>query len=548
MTPARTFSGSRWLGFLAIVLSAWPARAAETPEAAAPADSAGPIHAPVPADTADTAESAEAPSGHAGKAAPDSALPAIPISLEDMIKEVLLNNPQVHRARLAWRASEKAARAAWGGFEPELAASLQRTAIERERGRFLESSEECNVEVEGILPIGTKYSLGFTLKDYENPVYTLDDPNAFAGVTLTQPLLKGILHGAPMTTVRLARSDRRIAYHAFRARLMQVLREAEEAYWQLAFAETKYRYALESVEIARELVKDSRAWLGTGKISQLEMMESEAGLDFRAAALADARQEYLEAAGVLRILLARQDGSGLPLSAATPLADGGGGAFPAEDTASAVRRAFHPDLLIRDLEIDKEEAGVDFRLFQSLPELNMKYRYGYNGVGGSRGQALYELAERYQETWSFGLEIKIPLFLGLDSRNQLSRARLQRRMARKEMQALDFELEARLRSLSQRDSSQVERMRSAEKVVRYREKLMEAERSMRKAGKSNSRLVYEAEERLAQARQWALETRVKHRITRLQIAAMAGVLLKDRGLEGLHSGGPRLASDLVAEE
>jgi outer membrane protein TolC len=116
------------------------------------------------------------------------------------------------------------------------------------------------------------------------------------------------------------------------------------------------------------------------------------------------------------------------------------------------------------------------------------------------------------------------------------------------MQALDFELEARLNALSQRERSQLERMRSAGQVVRYREKLLEAERSMRKAGKSNSRLVYEAEERLAQARQWALESRMKHRIARLQLAATAGVLLKDRGLEGLRAGGPRLAAELVAEE
>ena len=66
------------------------------------------------------------------------------------------------------------------------------------------------------------------------------------------------------------------------------------------------------------------------------------------------------------------------------------------------------------------------------------------------------------------------------------------------------------------------RIENAVQVVDYRQRLLDVEFQRLHAGKSNTRIIFEAEERLSEAKQNALDSRVRHREAEMQFALVSG--------------------------
>jgi outer membrane protein TolC len=236
-----------------------------------------------------------------------------PVSLQTVLEEVLTNNPDIIRARLDWMAEKRKLISSWGSFEPEWVGSYTRGGFQKSTSRFLTETKEYQAGVEGRVPTGGTYRAEFNLTDQNYSNYTTTRPRAFSGVSFTQPLLRGAWFGAPWSEVRLSAIDKNIAYSQYRAELMKIIGDVESAYFSLAFAEERYRFATESADVAEKLVQDAKARRLAGKLSVMGVVEAEAGWAQRRSEQSLRKRELWEAMNQLKLIVSSKKLGAVPV-------------------------------------------------------------------------------------------------------------------------------------------------------------------------------------------------------------------------------------------
>jgi outer membrane protein TolC len=488
----------------------------------------------------------------------------VSLTIEYVIANAVFTNPSVTKARLDWLGSLHGAKAPWGDFEPDIVGEMKHDDVNRENTTlemlqqsyhklYIQKADTYKLGLEGKVPTGATYNVGYTVTDGRDNLLTnsadnlLEQSNAFAGVTVTQPIFKGAWFGSPLAKIKVGTLERGAAFHTYRATLMKTLYDAETAYWTLSFAEEKNRVADESVEIAKRLVKDGEERVKTGKMSKLELVEAQAGLADRLGNQDDSRQELLDAISRLKMLLASdrvQPES--EIRTETPLYDpvaeqpAASEEVPLEETLEV-----QPDYLVKRYALEKEKTALAYQKDQRLPELNFTGSYGYNGLGATDEQAWKRVNDKDHKTWSAGAQVRVPLFSGVQEMHQLAAQRFKTRTALEDLRATEYEIAGSRRILRRRVESLRGRIVNLRSVVDYRRKLLDSEIARFPAGKSNTHLIFDAEEKLSQAELSEAESRVRCREASLQLALVTGTLLADRGLESIDEGRPVLADVLL---
>ncbi|NUM87759.1 MAG: TolC family protein, partial [Bdellovibrionales bacterium] len=247
------------------------------------------------------------------------------LSLRSFVQLVLQRNESLRARLLEFEINEKRFRGEQGIFEPELVLGYDRVDNERENTAeqrrssgvqvFEEQNNIYNAGLEALVPSGAKVRLGYTLRDLRN---NLQDPaqgvivtngtrgewQTFAGISLTQPVLKNAWLNATKASIRVAALQSDVSFQEYRRQMMLVVSTAEAAYWNLYMAQEQVRFFHESVKLAEALVTDNQTKLDAGRGSELEVLEARAGLALRKSKLAEAEQKYFENVSQLRTLLA----------------------------------------------------------------------------------------------------------------------------------------------------------------------------------------------------------------------------------------------------
>jgi outer membrane protein len=468
------------------------------------------------------------------------------LSLDQVVQDVVLHNPRVREARLEYLISRNEAEAQWGTFEPELVARYDRDELERENntlqalqlfsGYFWEKNDEYGLGIEGTFLSGGTYRIGYSLNRMDNSrITTGREYETFLGISAEQPLLKGFTHGAPTAGLRAARQDRFVAFHSYRKQLMETVTMAESAYWNLAFAQEELRMMSDSVEIARKIVDDSRERLEAGKMTELDLMEMEAELHVRLSQLADAEQNLFNSMVQLKLLLfdtrIRQDQRLIAADPTVPTALERWNPEEERDFSLTWALRAQPDFMMRLEELQRERIVLGFQQDQRLPELNLKGSAGFNGLGDSLGESMEKIGSFDYPAWSVGLELRIPVLLGIRERYGLEAAILKGKLAEARLEAMEYEIMNSIETLLLKVTTLRSRVENAHKVVEFRERMLETELSRMEAGKSNSQLIYAAEEKLTEARRWELESIAALREAMMQLAYFRGSVLLDQGFE-----------------
>jgi len=224
------------------------------------------------------------------------------LALKEFLDSVLERNESLQIRLLEVRIAQKRLKAESGVFEPELLLGYDR--VENKRENTAEQRRSSGVTVfeernniytsglEGLIPTGGKIRLGSTLSDLRNnlqdPILGMIYTNkpgeeylSFAGISLTQPLLKNAWFSSAMANIRLAGLVGDVAFQEYRRQLMIVITTAEAAYWNLFLSQEQVRFFRESVQLSESLVKDNEERLRTGRGSELEVLEARSGVALR---------------------------------------------------------------------------------------------------------------------------------------------------------------------------------------------------------------------------------------------------------------------------
>ena len=192
--------------------------------------------------------------------------------------------------------AESAADAAWGAYDPLLSADARYDVIKSPNINVFNSpqgrdpSAQTNrdriagggVGVTQLLPyVGATVDLrldssGTATRSTLSPLDDRYDSGLFLSANV--PLLRNLIWNSSWTNVKLAAYQGEAAEQQFRQALMDSVRSTINSYWGLVAARDQVRVAQKSLETARALLDQTRTQYEVGVVSQVEVVEAEAGV------------------------------------------------------------------------------------------------------------------------------------------------------------------------------------------------------------------------------------------------------------------------------
>lgn len=485
-------------------------------------------------------------------------LASVDLTLKGYLQQVLQYNQTLQAQMIDAQAETYKLKSEKGIFEPDFEASYthqwdkrqnntQQQAEQDASPLFVDRNNIYDGGVDELIPTGAKIRLGVTVSDLYNnvnPVASLGATPAnqfnrqfqsFAGVSVTQPLLKNGWFTPVMVNIRLAALDSDIAFQEYRRQLMLTMYQAEGAYWNLYFAQEQIHFFDDSVGAAQEVLNDSQERLKAGQGAQLDVMEAQSALALRNTKRNDAVQSYYEALGHLQVLAGvspnpERPGSGSPMFRAV---DDPHTSNSPPTYAETYEEGFtlNPDYLIQQVKMNQERLRVGVAKNQVLPELDAKADYGYNGLGNTPGQSWDQLGSEEFLSWDAGIQLTIPLGGNIKGRNDLKGARLHLQEAYINLKGVETEMANSLSTSIQKARAWQQSIQSYQTVVDYDQQVFQTQLARLKAGTVEAQAVLDAEADWLDARQDLAGALGEYHKALLDIELADGALLNDTHTE-----------------
>ena len=468
------------------------------------------------------------------------------LTLEECIGLALENNLDLKIEKIARREARLDGAIARGGYDPTFALSAKR-AHEETAGESAGTasgaldvlgaetdSDSWEASVGGATALGgLSYEIGARLGESSgvregNP---FDTSTGSAGITLTQPLLKGFKTDDTRYRVAVADKQSAEALAQLEGRLQEILAQVETAWCALVRAREGIRVQEDAVRLAAQLFEDNRRKVQIGALSMLDEKQAESQAAAARADLSSARRAYAEACNQLKSLVFadHRNFRGLELVAIGDLA-----AEPvATDAEAAGARALEsrPDLRQARLALERQGLVADYQRNQTLPSLDLVGGYGLAaGSEDSYGSAVDRIGSADEPYWTAGVTLSFPLG------NRAAKNRHAQSLAAAEKSALQLRQleETALVEVDNAISSVetgLERVQATKEARTYAEQALAAEQRKFESGKSTSFVVLQLQRDLTGARKAEIEALADYNQQLSALALAEGSMLARHGVE-----------------
>jgi outer membrane protein TolC len=430
------------------------------------------------------------------------------------------------------------------GFDPTFTASTSKAVSQADVASttLVGTHSEFNdtrIGVSQKVTTGATVSLSHSLDRSEtNNSYSTLNPAYTADLTLTvkQPLLKNAGPTVNKAAINRATLGVTRASLAYQGSLLQVVRDTENAYYNLVFAREQLMVRKNSLALAERLFEENKTRRMTGVATDLNVLQAEVGV-------ANARRNVIDSVKAVRD---RQDDLlnligqfefnrvlgevTLPITAV---------AVPDFEKSFVLARENQPDYLSTVASIKQLELDAAIAKNAGLPSLDLGGSLGYNAHDGSSSRALDRLPNGDGYAWQLDLSLSVPWGMRSDkARYRTAKNNLQREQAR--LQQLEQSLVVQVRAAVRAVETNLEGVQISTLATALSEKQYELEKARFDAGLSTSRLVLEAQDSLERARISELQSRVTLRTTLAELHRLEGSSL---GRYGIPVGGQATASN-----
>jgi outer membrane protein TolC len=274
--------------------------------------------------------------------------------------------------------------------------------------RNLRDFGEANIG--GLTPWGMNYELGVTLENFRNSRENYSDRyTTFAGVTITQPLLRNFGTGVTMASIRLSRANDAIAGWNYRRQVIDTVTRVAEIYNELWFSSGNVEVERRSRTLAAQLAADNRRRAEIGVMSPLDVLQAETDVAAREERVLVAERQQADDENFLKQLVTNriEDVLSIRIDISPPARAQGVSPERKADLAAAIEN--RPDYQIALLELQKKQINVVFTRSQALPQLDLVASFGSNGLDREFSDSVSRTIENNAAVWSVGGVFSIPL-------------------------------------------------------------------------------------------------------------------------------------------
>jgi outer membrane protein TolC len=426
------------------------------------------------------------------------------LSVEDAITMAIENNLDVEIARFTPLIADLVHTEAWGLHDPVAFGSFDYSSIDTPVASTLEPSvltiereTSGGAGVMGLIPkLGAQYEISYGGRRLTTSQAIPDlSPEYRASLlgTLTLPLLKGAWWGEPWVLVKQTGVLAEAADEGFRTSLMELARATRDAYWGVSAAGERLRVAHKSLEARQGLLDQTEAQYEVGVVSRVEVTEAEAGVAEREFNVIVTENAYREIQDILIKLVLGPNLTPDSRLEIRPTDSPEEIITYAVDPEEANRKALtnRPEIAAARKEVERQEFELKFRKNNRLPQLDLKFTYGYQGLAGSTNPAdpifcpggapppcsrppVVGVGSSFSgahdgffnnngaSQWSGGAVVTIPIG-NVSGRAGVSKARLELRRAHTEVRRLELDIVVEVRDAIRTLASSLEGIEAAER-------------------------------------------------------------------------------------
>ena len=462
------------------------------------------------------------------------------LTADEAVKLALENNLGIRVARIDPQVQDLNIVNAKTGWTPNFSTTIQTQSNDAPNQNFLAGGQGTrtesdqfagNIGIAQTLPWGGNYDIGWDSSRFNsNSSFSTFSPqlrSSFA-VNYSQPLLRNWKIDNTRQQVLITSKNREIADVSVRQTVATTTRNVRNAFWDLAYTIASLGVQQQSLDLAQESLRDTRARVEIGTTPPIDIVQAEAEVARRREAVIVAEGQIGDAEDALRALIFDPNAPDFwtvkieptDLPAYEPLT---------VDTDGAVRNALsrRTDLEQSRKSIEADDINVRFYRNQMLPDISAKLNYGLQGLGGTQlqrgvgpfgpgtgdvlgstqrgfGTVLGDLFQNQYPSWTAGLNISYPIGTSSAEAN-LARVQLERSQSTTRLRQQELQIATQVRAAARNVQTNQQRVESSRSARQLAERQLEAEQRKFEAGTSTSFLVFQAQRDLSLARNVELQ-------------------------------------------
>jgi len=467
------------------------------------------------------------------------------LTLREALYVALQNNLDIRVEQFGPELADADVQSAEGAFDAELYFSFthaENTDPQTTRGSLQTAGANVVYEQNQTIDAGVKGKVasGMTYDISNNQERSKGDLVESAGIAreysveqrlaLTQPLLKNFGILVNTADIRIARANRQVASYEFSRRSQETLTAVHDAYWNVVSSRENLNVAIESLRVARDLLRQNMIRLDVGTMAPLEVLQAETGVAIRQEALITSRQQLRDAEDELKRLLNLPETveawnrTILPIEALAPKQT-------AVDSDTAVRTALAQRPEVRVEQLNLENRGVD-RLVarnQLLPTLDATFEYGLRGVNPERGAAYDQSVSGTTDNYLIRTDFAYPVG-NRQARGAYQRAQLEEEQQTFTLADTELRVAQEARQAVRAVDTDWQRIGVTKLASRLASEQLDAEKKKLEVGVSTSFDVLQFEEDLTDARRNEVGAQIDYLQSLAQYDLAVGRTLEVHGI------------------
>jgi outer membrane protein TolC len=457
------------------------------------------------------------------------------LSLQEAIRQALENDIGIQVERQTPRIRSHDITVEKGNFDPTLNAtitnsfSLNPRPVSVIEGAFLTSEVESaqidyGLGLEQKLTTGTDYKLKWNNTRSRGSLQSFN-PSFQSNVTLdlTQPLLNGFGLTVNRSQVLIAQNNFSISREAFSAKVMDLVRDVQNLYWDLAFQRENLKVSQQFLRAAQDLFEINKAKVQQGLLAPVEVLVAEAEVAAREEGVLLAEKDLRDAEDRLRRVIQ-------PIDLIEEI--------PIIPTDEPVQKPYHPDSRetlqtalehrpdLKQARINLKNRKISLQVAENqvLPTLNLQAGAGLNGLGDTYGNDMDQLTSTDFYSWQAGVAFSTPIG-NRAARGNLARQRVNLEKTQMDLKNLEQEVILEVKEAIRRVQTDEKRIESNQKARFLAGKKLEVETERYNLGLTTTHDVLEFQKDLANARVNELKAILDYNRSLVNLDRVKGTIL-----------------------
>lgn len=277
------------------------------------------------------------------------------------------------------------------------------------------SREVISADLGVSLPLKTGGEINIDLTDNRyktNSIWTVFNPtyDPDFSASISQSLLRNAGKRVNEYAIRIAEYDWRISETQTKLQVINLITKVDQAYWKLYAYKEILDVRNKQYEMAKVFYKETQELVKLGAKAEVELIRAEAGTAEILEAIITAKNYLQDAERDLKQLLNKTDLGMETSTALIPSTEPDPVHFELqrkEMVAKAIENRM--EMIELELQIAQDSSTIDYLENQTLPLVDMEYKYNINGHGASRTDSYHILGHHKFDDHRIELNVSIPL-------------------------------------------------------------------------------------------------------------------------------------------